>query len=199
MPEHYNKVQRSHTEASALNLIGLSVSRGSMKKRYVYSLLFGIPGFFVAGIISIVAFAAGTGILWIYFFGDNPWPASTEKILSVLLALIFLILWVAFITTGFVTGKRLEKDPQLNKGHILLSSGLTILFILFIAIQQLSVGNLGPKSDGVACSDYCSLQGYSGSGMPPQNSGDRSCSCYDNLGREVLKVPLDRITPDGSK
>jgi hypothetical protein len=170
-----------------------------MKKRYVYALLFGIPGFFVAGIISIVVFAAGTGILWIYFLGDNPWPPSIEKILSVLFALIFLLLWVAFIISGFVTGKRLEKDPRLNRGHILLSSGLTLLFMLFIVLQQLSVGNLGPKSDGMICSDYCSLQGYSGSGMPPQNSGDRSCSCYDNLGNEVLKTPLDRITPDASK
>jgi len=103
------------------------------------------------------------------------------------------------LSCSYLVGKRLEKDPRLNKVHILLSSGLTILFILFIAIQQLSVGNLGPKSDSVVCSDFCSLKGYSGSGMPPQNSGDRSCSCYDNLGREVLKVPLDSITPDASK
>jgi len=73
------------------------------------------------------------------------------------------------------------------------------MFILFILLQQLSVGNLGSKSDSAVCSDYCSLNGYSGSGMPSQDSGDRSCSCYDNSGNEVLKVPLDSITPDASK
>ena len=170
-----------------------------MKKRYLYALLFGIPGLFVSGIVTLFIFGALLGILWIYVFGDNPWPSSAETTLSSLLVLTFLILWITSITVGFLVGKRLEKDPRLNRGHILLSSGLTILFILFIAIQQLNVGNLGPKSDSVVCSDFCSLKGYSGSGMSQQNSGDRSCSCYDNLGREVLKVPLDSITPDASK
>jgi hypothetical protein len=170
-----------------------------MKKRYLYSLLFGIPGFFVAVIISFVVFGVAAGILWVYVFGDNPWPAFTEKILPSLFGLVFLITWIAFIVIGFVIGKRLEKEVRLNKGHMLISGGLTLMFILFIVLQQFSVGNLGPKSESVICSDYCSLKGYSGSGMPPQNSGDRSCSCYDNFGNEVLKVPLDSIDPGASK
>ena len=167
-----------------------------MKKRYLYSLLVGIPGFFVAVIISFAVFGVAAGMLWLYFFGDNPWPASTEKMLTGLFALTFLILWISSITIGFVIGKRLEKDPQLNKSHILISSGLTILCILAMVLQQLSVGNIGPKSDSVLCSDFCSLRGYSGSGMPPTDSGDRTCSCYDNLGNEALKVPLDSIDLD---
>ena len=170
-----------------------------MKKRYLYSLLFGIPGFFVAVIISFVVFGAAAGMLWLYFFGDNPWPASTEKMLPGLFSLTFLIIWISSIALGFVVGKRLEKDPQLNRSHILISSGLTILLILFIVLQQLSVGNLGPKSESALCSDFCRLQGYSGSGMPPKDSGDRTCSCYDNLGNEALKVPLDDIDPGASK
>jgi len=164
-----------------------------MKKRYLYSILFGVPGFFVSLIISVVVFGVVAGILWIYVFGDNPWPASIEKILPILFALTFLMAWIASITIGYVTGKKLEKDPALNKTHILVSGGLTIMFLLLIVLQQLSVGNLGPKSDDTLCSEFCSGKGYSGSGMPPRNSGDRSCSCYDNFGREVLKVPLDDI------
>jgi len=67
----------------------------------------------------------------------------------------------------FCDRQAVEHNPQLNKSHILTSSGLTLLFILLIILQQFSVGNLGPKSDGLVCSDYCSLNGYSGSGMPP--------------------------------
>jgi hypothetical protein len=170
-----------------------------MKKRYLYSILFGVPGFFVSLIISFVIFGAAAGILWIYFFGDSPWPSSTEKILSILFALIFFMVWITFITIGYVTGKKLEKDPLLNRKHILVSGGLTIMFILFIALQQLSVGNIGPKSEGVLCSEFCSRRGYSASGMPPKNSGERSCSCFNDSGREVLKVPLDNIDPGGSK
>ena len=170
-----------------------------MKKRYLYSILFGIPGLFVSLIISFVIFGVAAGILWIYVFGDNPWPASTEMILPILFALTFLTVWITFITAGYVTGKKLESDPALNKTHILVSVGLTIMFILFIVLQQLSVGNIGPKSEDALCSEFCSRQGYSGSGMPPRNSGERSCSCYDNFGDEVLKVPLDNIDSGGSK
>src|SRR6266545_1659268 len=170
-------------------------SRGPMKKRYLYTLLFGIPGFFVSAIISLLVFGATAGILWIYFFGDTPWPSSIETMLPILFALIFLIIWIALIVIGFVTGKRLEKDPVLNRNHILVSAVLTILFVVLIVLQQWSVGNFGPKSDTVICSEYCSEKGYSGSGMPPRNSGDRTCSCYDNSGNEALKVPLDRIDP----
>ena len=73
------------------------------------------------------------------------------------------------------------------------------MFVLLIVMQQLSVGNIGPKSDSVLCSDFCVQKGYAGSGMPPINSGDRSCSCFDSSGREVLKVPMDSIDPGASK
>jgi hypothetical protein len=164
-----------------------------MKKRYLYSLLFGIPGFFVSAIISFLIFGATAGVLWIYFFGDSSWPASIETMLPIVSGLIFLLVWITCILIGFVTGKRLEKDPALNRNHLLASAALTILFVVLIVLQRLSVGNIGPKSDGVICSEYCSEKGYSGSGMPPLNSGDRTCSCYDNSGNEALKVPLDRI------
>jgi len=170
-----------------------------MKKRYVYSLLFGIPGFFIAVILSLVIFGVTAGILWVYAFGDNPWPSSAGGILSVSFVLIFLTVWASFIAIGFVTGRRLEKDPFLNKSHVLISGGLTIVFILFIVLQQFSVGNLGPKSDSALCSDYCTLNGYPASGMPPQDSGDRTCSCYDDFGNEALKVPLNSIDPDVSE
>jgi hypothetical protein len=147
-----------------------------MKKRYVYILLFGIPGLFVAGIISIFVFAAFTGILWLYVFGDNPWPDSGETLISVLFVVVFGVLWVGLIALGYLVGKNLETEPLVN-----------------------SVGNLGPKSDSVLCSKFCTQHGYSGSGMPPQNSGDRTCSCYDRSGSEALRIPLDYIAPDGSR
>jgi len=170
-----------------------------MKKRLLYSLLFGIPGFFVAGLISFVVFGVTAGFFWLYVFGDDTWPSSTEGILLGLFVLTFLTVWVALIILGFSVGKRLEKDPSMNTWHVLLSSGLTILFIFMIVLQQFSVGNLGPKSDGALCSDYCLSQGYSGSGMPPRDSGDRTCICYDDFGNEAQKVPLGEIDLGVSK
>jgi hypothetical protein len=170
-----------------------------MKKRYVYMLLFGIPGLFVAGIISIFVFAAFTGILWLYVFGDNPWPDSSETVISVLFVVVVGVVWVGLIVLGYLVGKKLERDPSVKRTHILISAGLTLMFILLMVFQQWSVGNLGPKSDPVLCSEFCTQHGYSGSGMPPQNTGDRTCSCYDHSGTEALRIPLDHIAPDGSR
>jgi hypothetical protein len=164
-----------------------------MKKRYLYSLLFGIPGLFVAGIISILVFGGLMGILWVFVFGDNPWPASIETIVSIAFVLVALSLWTGFLILGYIVGKRFEKDPAMNWTHVLLSGGLTLLFILFIVLQQWSVGNLGPKSDSVLCSDFCTQHGYSGSGMAPETSFHRMCSCFDDSGNEALTVPLDVI------
>lgn len=170
-----------------------------MKKRYLYAFLFGIPGLFVAGTISIFLFGAFTGILWLYVFGDNPWPSYTEPLISILFVLTVLVLWIATISLGFVIGKRLERDPLVNKNHVLVSAGLTAMFLLLILFQQWSVGNLGPKSDSLLCSEFCVQHGYSGSGMPPETSGDRLCSCYDHSGNEALRIPLDHIDPDAAK
>lgn len=170
-----------------------------MKKRYLYAVLFGIPGLFVAGMISLVLFGAVMGVLWLFVFGDNSWPDSVDQVLSISLALTFLVLWISSVTLGYFMGRKLEVDPILNKGHVLVSGGLTFLCIFLIVLQQFSVGNIGPKSDSTICSDFCLSHGYSASGMPPRDSGDRTCSCYDDSGKEALKIPLESITPAASK
>lgn len=167
-----------------------------MKKRYIYALLFGLPGLFLAGIISIVLFAAFAGLLWLYVFGDRPWPAFTETMVSILFVLTVLVLWIGSIVTGYVIGRRLETNPVLNRNHVLISAGLTIMLILFMVLYQWRIGNIGPTSDSLLCSEFCTQHGYSGSGIPPETSGDRICSCYDDSGNEALRIPLDHIAPD---
>ena len=164
-----------------------------MPKRYLYSLLFGLPGLFVAGIISILLFGAVAGVFWLFIFGDDPWPAAAQTVISILFVLVFLVLWMGFILLGYWFGRRLENDPAVNRNHVLLSAGLTLLFILFILLYQWNVGNIGPNSDSVLCSDFCSQHGYSGSGMSPETSGTRLCSCYDDAGNEGLSIPLDHL------
>jgi hypothetical protein len=164
-----------------------------MKKRYIYSILFGVPGFIVSLTVSFVVFGFAGGVLWIYVFGDNPWPAYIDKVLIVLFMIVFLTAWLASLTIGFITGKQLEQNPILNRKHVLISIGVTITSVLFIVFHQWSVGNLGPKSDGLRCSDLCRQKGYPASSMPPRDSGERSCSCLDQTGHEIIKVPIDSI------
>lgn len=170
-----------------------------MKKRYIYSLLFGIPGCFIAATIAFIFFGITAGAFWIFIFGDNPWPAWTERLLPILFVLTFLFVWMALILMGYFTGKRLEADPILNPSHILISGGLTFMFVIVILLQQFRTGNAGSKSDSALCSDYCSRNGYAASGLPSRDSGDRTCSCYDSSGNAVIKILLDDIDPNASK
>jgi hypothetical protein len=170
-----------------------------MKKRYIYSLLFGIPGLFVAGIIAIVLFGGLAGILWLYVFGDNPWPSYVEQLTSVVFVLVVLGIWIAFIVLGYLVGRRLEDAPGVNRSHVLISAGVTVMLLLLMFIQQWSVGTLGPRSESVLCSDFCGQHGYSGSGTPPEDSGERICSCFDESGNETLRIPLDHLAPDAFK
>ena len=166
-----------------------------MQKRYLYIILFGIPGLFVAGTFSILLFGALTGILWLYVFGDNPWPPYAETILSVLFILSVMTIWVLTLALGYLVGKRLESDPVSNRNHAMISAGLTVLFILFMVFYQWGVGNLGPQSDSLQCSEFCVQHGFSGSSLPPGTSETRICSCFDETGNEAFRIPLDHIGP----
>ena len=125
-----------------------------MQKRYLYALLFAIPGLLIALIIAVLAFGAAAGFLWLFVFGDNRWPESYGNILTPLMIASFLGLWLASIVAGFVIGKKFEPEPGLNKKHVMISVGLTIATMLFIALHQLNVGNLGPPTDGQLCRDF---------------------------------------------
>ena len=71
--------------------------------------------------------------------------------------------------------------------------GATVLPVALAILHQFSVGNIGPHTDNVVCADFCAGKGYSGSGMPPRDTGVRSCFCLDAHGVEVARVPLDSI------
>ncbi len=164
-----------------------------MKKRYRYALLFALPGFFLALLFSFFLFASAAGLLWLYVWGDQPWPSQGGTVLPALLPVTFLISWLASIIAGFLIGKRLEGTEGLEKSHLLAAAGTTVASIAVITLHQFSVGNLGAKSDGILCSDYCLHNGYYASGMPQRNSGNRTCSCYDDAGTEALTLHIDAI------
>jgi hypothetical protein len=94
---------------------------------------------------------------------------------------------------GYTKGRKHENDQILNKKHILVSACMTILFIVVILLQQLSVGNIGPKSDSKICSEFCSQKGYHAISMPTANDNKEMCRCFNN-GHDFIEVPFDTIT-----
>jgi hypothetical protein len=159
-----------------------------LKKRYIYSFLFGLPGFFASLVISFLVFGSTAGTLWLFVFGDNPWPSNASHMLLILFIAVFIVSWSAFIISGFAVGKRLEDKPGFNKKHVFISSGLAILIIVLITLHQLSVGNALRKTETAQCSDFCKQSGFAASGTPPRDSGKNGCICYDSNGQEVINV-----------
>src|SRR5512140_394019 len=113
-----------------------------MKRRYIYSILFGVPGLVVALIAAVMVFAATAGVLWIFVYGDNPWPRAVETVLPIFFFAVLLGVWVTIIAAGYYIGKRREQDAALNKTHVLMSVGATLLFIVAVAVYELGVGNI---------------------------------------------------------
>ncbi|WP_028969477.1 hypothetical protein [Sphingomonas sp. URHD0057] len=63
----------------------------------------------VAAFAAAIAFVGTVyGFLWIYVYGDNPWPAWVEPVMSVLL---FVFAFGVGIGVGWIIWKRLTAPP----------------------------------------------------------------------------------------
>ncbi len=133
------------------------------------------------------------GILWLYVFGDNPWPTWIEPLISVLFLLIFSGSWLIITVAGYRVGKKLEARSGFKSKHLWLSLWATLLPIAIILLHQLGNGNLGPKSPQERCHDYCLYHGYQSSSTSPQNSGGQTCSCLGQYGAVERIQPIDQL------
>lgn len=164
-----------------------------MKKRYLYAVLFAVPGLPLAILVSALLFAVTAGALWLFAFGDSPWPEWTNTVLPLLSAVVFIVVWLGAVAAGYRSGKELEAQPGFKVQHLWYAVAATLLPVAMIISHQLGVGNLGPMSDSQLCSDYCKQQGYMGSSLSPRNLGERTCSCLGRRGESELTRPLDSI------
>ena len=64
--------------------------------RTVALLLAVIGGAAVALAILMAATGALVGLLWLFVFGDDPWPGWAETALNILIPLAGLFLWALF-------------------------------------------------------------------------------------------------------
>jgi uncharacterized membrane protein YidH (DUF202 family) len=164
-----------------------------MKTRHWYLVAFGLPAALAAGGVALALFAAAAGLAWIFVAGDKPWPGYLEVLLVVVFAVVFLVVWGGLLRWAYAAGIRRESRGGIDPRHLLVSAGVTALLLALVALQQWSVGNIGPQSDGLRCSDYCRAKGFGGSSTPPRDTGSASCSCLDANGREALTVPMTEV------
>lgn len=164
-----------------------------MRRRYLYVLMFSVPALLASVIVSVAVVAGAAGVLWLFVYGDNPWPAGANTTLIALFSAACIASCVVCLSIAYSAGRKQEESAALNRTHLAASVGATALLVALIAAHQWGVGNVGTPGDSVLCSQFCAAKGYSGSGMPPKDSGARTCSCYDAQGREAAKVPMDEL------
>lgn len=170
-----------------------------MKKRYSYVLLYGVPALLASIMVSLLLFGATAGFLWIFALGDTPWPSSANNTLTAVFVLAWMTLWVVFMSVAYVVGKKQEEYAALNTKHVMVSAGATAMLLLLVALHQWSVGNIGTKSNGELCSEFCRDKGFASSGMPPRDMGAATCGCFDSQGREALKLPIVDVRAERRK
>ena len=73
------------------------------------ALLVAIAGGALAALgVVIVAGGGLLGLLWLYVFGDDPWPSWAEHALNLAIPLAGLLLWAVF---GWTIWRRLTSPP----------------------------------------------------------------------------------------
>ncbi len=113
-----------------------------MKRCYVYSILFGMPGLIVAFTAAVLVLGSLVGFLWLFVFGDNPWPPLVESVLPVIFVAALLTTWAATFAVGYFIGKARENDAALNKLDVLISVAATLLLVFATLLHEWGVGNI---------------------------------------------------------
>lgn len=114
-----------------------------MKARYSYPLLFALPSA-IASVIAGAFFAAsGAGAMWIFVYGDNPWPPYADTLLVTGTLTFALAALIGLLVFSYHVGKAEESRGGLRRAHIILALGLTVGLPLLVLIHQWQVGNLG--------------------------------------------------------
>ena len=160
----------------------------AIRRRFLYVLLFTPPAVLVSAVAGATAAAAAAGVFWLFVLGDDPWPGWSGPVVAVVALTAFLVLLVAYLLVAWSVGKQQESKPSINRTHVAVAIVSTLTLTAFIAVRFFA--GQAPQSDSERCAALCRDQGFSASGMPPRDSGDRTCSCYDANGREARRANL---------
>src|SRR5262245_9014661 len=103
-----------------------------INRRQVYVLLFAVPALLVSLIAAALILAASAGALWLFVYGDDPWPNTANVLLGAIFLLVAAALWLALLFVAYAVGRQQEGERSLNKRHVALSLGATVVLAAII-------------------------------------------------------------------
>jgi hypothetical protein len=97
----------------------------------------------LAVIAAVLAGAAGAGVLWIFVYGDNPWPASANVVVMALASTVGLAVLAGLLLVAHRVGRSRESGCGLRREHVWVALGLSVGLPLLVLLHPWQVGNLG--------------------------------------------------------
>ncbi len=136
-------------------------------------ILLAVPCFLLSLLPALFVTGAVAGFLWLFVYGDNPWPDLAD----IVIASAFLLSWVSvgtLLTLGLIRHPRVRNLPT---GKLTVVAALLSLFaVAAIAYHQWSIGNLDPPNP---CLIQCREMGHSASMTEIDEQGRETCTCFD--------------------
>jgi ABC-type Fe3+ transport system permease subunit len=94
-------------------------------------------------IAAVLAAAAGAGVMWIFIYGDNPWPSEANTLLVAGAATIAALVLAGLLAVSYRVGRAREVSGGVRRSHVFVALGLSIGLPLLVLVHQWQVGNLG--------------------------------------------------------
>ncbi|MGE5639025.1 MAG: hypothetical protein ACM30H_02945 [Clostridia bacterium] len=160
-----------------------------MRRRHAYLLLFGAPALLAALLVGAIVLVFALAIFWIFIFGDNTWPDYSYYLLAALFIGAAGTTFAVLLYHAYEAGKRQEETTSTNRAHIALAIASTLALLIVPALYVWHSSQADQTPEG-ACAFYCKNRGFAASGMPPRNSGDKTCTCYGPKGEAGATFPL---------
>lgn len=114
-----------------------------MKARFAYPLVFFIPSAMAALLSAFVVGGAVGGFLWLFVFGDDPWPAATDTSVMALVTLAGATTLAALLCATYSFGKKRERRGGVSRQHLLLAFAISVLLPALALLYEWQVGNIG--------------------------------------------------------
>jgi hypothetical protein len=151
-----------------------------MKQRYIYTIIFGIPGMVLSFIAAEIVAGLVQGLLFLYMYGDGTWPEWTGIAISAIGigAFVFCVAMIGMM--GMSYGKKMEsKNVPVQIKYILISLILCALLGGFIFTSNR--GYVFKKPSYRRCQEMCVQHGYGAQSTSLEflDSGAYMCSCMN--------------------
>jgi hypothetical protein len=114
-----------------------------VKARHSYPLLFFIPSAVLGAVAGVLAGAAGGGILWLFVYGDSPWPAQANAVVMAMACVVAVAVLGALLLAAYRAGNVQDARGGLRKAHVLMALGLSVGLPLLLLLHQWLIGNIG--------------------------------------------------------